>query len=135
MGYRLRMSGEIHDWLADLHDSDPVAAMLTGQALAALIGEGASLGPPLVVPAAATWPEAADRSVSQQTPRRCTRKGVPRHAASDVPACSAPSPYASASRQTARTRHMPVLPTGTRRDFPLLARGEEPAQSHVSISC
>ena len=57
MGYRLRMSGEIHDWLADLHDSDPAAAMLTGQALAALIGEGASLGPPLVVPAAATWPE------------------------------------------------------------------------------
>ena len=57
MGYRLRMSGEIHDWLADLHDSDPAAAMLTGQALAALISEGASLGPPLVVPAAVTWPE------------------------------------------------------------------------------
>ena len=57
MGYRLRMSGEIHDWLADLHDSDPAAALLTGQALAALIGEGASLGPPLVVPAAAAWPE------------------------------------------------------------------------------
>jgi len=51
------MSGEIHDWLADLHDSDPAAALLTGQALAALIGEGASLGPPLVVPAAVTWPE------------------------------------------------------------------------------
>ena len=57
MGYRLRMSVEIHDWLADLHDSDPAAALLTGQALAALIGEGASLGPPLVVPAAAAWPE------------------------------------------------------------------------------
>jgi len=57
VGYRLRMSGEIHDWLADLHDSDPAAALLTGQALAALIGEGASLGPPLVVPAAAAWPE------------------------------------------------------------------------------
>ena len=57
MAYRLRMSGEIHDWLADLHDSDPAAAMLTGQALAALISEGASLGPPLVVPAAVTWPE------------------------------------------------------------------------------
>jgi phage shock protein A/DNA-binding XRE family transcriptional regulator len=57
VGYRLRMSGEIHDWLADLHDSDPAAAMLTGQALAALISEGASLGPPLVLPAAVTWPE------------------------------------------------------------------------------
>ncbi len=57
MGYRLRMSGEIHDWLADLHDTDPSAAMLVGQALAALMSEGASLGPPLVVPVAATWPE------------------------------------------------------------------------------
>jgi len=54
---RLRMSGEIHDWLADLHETDPPAAMLVGQALAALMSEGASLGPPLVVPVAATWPE------------------------------------------------------------------------------
>ena len=57
MGYLLRMSGEIHDWLADLHETDPAAAMLVGQALAALMSEGASLGPPLVVPVAATWPE------------------------------------------------------------------------------
>ncbi len=57
MGYRLRMSGEIHDWLADLHETDPAAAMLVGQALAALMSEGASLGPPLVVPVAETWPE------------------------------------------------------------------------------
>jgi phage shock protein A len=57
VGYRLRMSGEIHDWLADLHESDPAAAMLVGQALAALMSEGAGLGPPLVVPVAATWPE------------------------------------------------------------------------------
>src|SRR5580658_4281826 len=51
------MSGEIHDWLADLHQSDPPSALLVGQALAALMSEGASLGPPLVVPVAATWPE------------------------------------------------------------------------------
>jgi phage shock protein A len=57
VGYRLRMSDEIHDWLADLHASDPAAAMLVGQALAALMSEGASLGPPLVVPVAETWPE------------------------------------------------------------------------------
>ena len=57
MGYRLRMSDEIHDWLAGLHQSDPPAAMLAGQALAALMSEGAALGPPLVVPVAATWPE------------------------------------------------------------------------------
>jgi phage shock protein A len=48
VGYLLRMSDEIHDWLADLHGSDPSAAMLVGAALAALMSEGASLGPPLV---------------------------------------------------------------------------------------
>ena len=57
MGYRLRMSDEIHDWLADLHDTDPAAALFVGQALAALMSEGASLGPPLVVPVADIWPE------------------------------------------------------------------------------
>src|SRR3984957_188630 len=51
------MSGEIHDWLADLHETDPAAALQVGQALAALMSEGASLGPPLVVPVAETWPE------------------------------------------------------------------------------
>src|ERR1700739_1405841 len=51
------MSGEIHDWLTDLHSTDPPAAMMVGQALAALMSEGASLGPPLVIPVAATWPE------------------------------------------------------------------------------
>ncbi len=49
MAYLLRMSGEIRDWLADLRGSDPPAAMLVGQALTALIGEGDRLGPPLVV--------------------------------------------------------------------------------------
>jgi phage shock protein A len=51
------MSGEIHDWLADLHETDPAAALQVGQALAALMSEGVSLGPPLVVPVAETWPE------------------------------------------------------------------------------
>jgi phage shock protein A/DNA-binding XRE family transcriptional regulator len=57
VSYLLRMSGEIHDWLADLQHTDPPAALPVGQALAALMSEGASLGPPLVVPVAATWPE------------------------------------------------------------------------------
>jgi hypothetical protein len=34
----LKMSAEIHDWLADLRDSDPPAAFLVGQALTALAG-------------------------------------------------------------------------------------------------
>src|SRR5579871_6355471 len=51
------MSGEIHDWLAGLREGQPAAALQVGQALAALMSEGASLGPPLVVPVAETWPE------------------------------------------------------------------------------
>lgn len=48
MGYRLQMSAEIYDWLADLRDSDPPAAELTARALAALADDGDALGPPLV---------------------------------------------------------------------------------------
>lgn len=48
MGYRLQMSAEFHDWLADLRDSDPPAAVLAAQALAALATEGHHLGLPLV---------------------------------------------------------------------------------------
>ena len=48
MGYRLQMSAEIHDWLAELRDNDPPAAVLAAQALAALADGGDRLGPPLV---------------------------------------------------------------------------------------
>ena len=48
MGYRLRMSAEIYDWLADLRDSDPPAAVLVVQALATLADTGGYLGLPLV---------------------------------------------------------------------------------------
>jgi hypothetical protein len=51
MGYQLRMSSEIHDWLADLRTADPARARLVAEALAALTSGGASLGPPLVRPA------------------------------------------------------------------------------------
>ena len=53
MGYRLRMSAEIYDWLAELCDSDPPAAILAAQALAALADGGDRLGPPLVTAVAA----------------------------------------------------------------------------------
>ena len=49
MGYRLQMSAEIYDWLAELRGSDPPAAALASQALAALADDGDRLGPPLVV--------------------------------------------------------------------------------------
>jgi len=57
MGYRLQMSAEIRGWLADLRASDPPAALLAGQALAALAEEGERLGPPLVCPAGRPGPE------------------------------------------------------------------------------
>jgi phage shock protein A/DNA-binding XRE family transcriptional regulator len=74
VGYLLRMSGEIHDWLTDLRGSDVSAAMLVGQALAALMSEGASLGPPLVAPLAgsprpAELAEALDRSYQDKLER------------------------------------------------------------------
>jgi Helix-turn-helix len=58
VSYRLTMSSEIRDWLKDLGGSDSQAATLAGEALTALIAEGAELGPPLVVPmAGSTSPE------------------------------------------------------------------------------
>jgi hypothetical protein len=49
VGYLLRMSGEIHDWLTGLRRSDPAAATLVGQALTALMSAGDGLTAPLVV--------------------------------------------------------------------------------------
>ena len=67
MGYRLQMSAEIHDWLADLRDSDPPAALLTGQALTALAEEGGGLGPPLVI-------SPADRPRPEELPGALERR-------------------------------------------------------------
>jgi predicted XRE-type DNA-binding protein len=74
MAYRLRMSGEIRDWLADLRGSDPPAATAVGQALTALTDEGDRLGPPLVVSLArpmrpADLTEALDRSYQERLGR------------------------------------------------------------------
>ena len=44
MGYRLQLSAEMYDWLAELRDADPTAADPTAQALAALALEGDRLG-------------------------------------------------------------------------------------------
>jgi hypothetical protein len=56
MGYRLRMSAEIYDWLSELRDSDPPAAVLAARALTALADSGDRLGPPLVTAVAAVRP-------------------------------------------------------------------------------
>jgi len=49
VGYLLRMSDEIRDWLDDLSDNEPAAARQVGAALSALISEGSSLAAPLVI--------------------------------------------------------------------------------------
>ena len=68
-GHVLRMSGEIHDWLAGLRDGDPALAIAVVPALAALLNEGARLGEPLVVSTEDSWPgalfEALDRSYQE----------------------------------------------------------------------
>jgi len=84
VGYRLRMSGEIHDWLADLNEADAPAAMQVGQALAALMSEGAGLGPPLVVPVAATWPEDMVAALDASYERRLDRLRVMRKRAAEA---------------------------------------------------
>jgi len=60
VGYQLRMSSEIHDWLQNLRGTDPPRARLVADALTALAAGGASLGPPLVRPADPDHPEPAE---------------------------------------------------------------------------
>ena len=50
MAYRIRMVPEVEGWLRQLRDSDPGIAGIVEEALAALRNQGASLGPPLVIP-------------------------------------------------------------------------------------
>jgi phage shock protein A len=80
-GYVLRMSGEIHDWLADLRDSNPRAARRVAQTLAALMEEGTGLGDPLVVSTASAWPEALAEALSRSYPERLERLTAARRAA------------------------------------------------------
>jgi hypothetical protein len=73
VGYALQMSGEIHDWLADLRNSDHSAALRVIKALVRLMTEGASLADPLVISTADSWSwalaEALDRSYQERLDR------------------------------------------------------------------
>ena len=84
MAYLLRMSDELHDWLADLQGADPAAAIRVGQALAALMSEGVGLGPPLVVPVMATWPEDLVAALDASYQRRVDRLQIIRRRAADA---------------------------------------------------
>src|SRR5215468_2801215 len=55
-GYTLRMSDEIHDWLAGLRRSDQTAALRVTKALFTLMTEGTGLGDPVVISTAGSWP-------------------------------------------------------------------------------
>jgi hypothetical protein len=71
--HQLQMSGEIRDWLAGLRDNNPVAAVTVGQALAALLHEGARLGEPLVVSTADSWATALIAGLDRSYQERLTR--------------------------------------------------------------
>jgi hypothetical protein len=77
--YALRMSDEIHDWLAGLRGSDESAALRVAKALVALMREGASLGAPLVVSTAGPWPwalgVALDRAYHERLERLAALRG------------------------------------------------------------
>ena len=78
MGYRLRMSEEIHDWLADLGEEDPGAAQQVGQALIALINGGPGLGPPLVVDLAPPAPPGGSGPAGAEDPEQIERQQAAR---------------------------------------------------------
>ena len=83
-GYVLRMSSEIHDWLAGLRDSNPRAARRVTQTLAALMEEGTGLGDPLVVSTVGAWPEALAEALSRSYPVRLEQLTAARRAAADA---------------------------------------------------
>jgi phage shock protein A len=87
-GYALRMSGEIHDWLADLRDSDPPTATRVRRALAALMKEGAGLGDPLVVSTAESWRWALAEALDRSYQERLDRLQVVRRGEADATALS-----------------------------------------------
>jgi hypothetical protein len=83
-GYVLRMSGEIHDWLAGLRGSDESAALRVVRALVTLMTEGAGLGDPLVVSTADSWPWALAESLDRSYQERLDRLTVLRRGEADA---------------------------------------------------
>lgn len=69
MGYRIQMAPEVAGWLSQLRDADPGTAGVVDDALAALRDQGASLGPPLVIPVEAR-PEPARPDLDQAYQRQ-----------------------------------------------------------------
>jgi phage shock protein A len=85
-GYALAMSGEVHDWLADLGGSDPPAALRVVRALVTLMDIGASLGDPLVASAADSWPRALMHALDQSYQERLEQLAAARRGEADAAA-------------------------------------------------
>ena len=116
-GFALRMSGEIHDWLADLRGSDESAALRVVQALARLMQDGASLGDPLVVSTADSWPwvlaEALDRSYQQRLERLTVLRRGEADAATLVKDIQGQVAELEAARATLEDVHRRALDAGS----------------------
>jgi hypothetical protein len=82
MGYTLRMSAEIRDWLAELTESKPRTALAAGQALIALADAGPELGPPAVL--AHTPPPDPVEALDDVYQDRLERLQLARRSAADV---------------------------------------------------
>lgn len=82
-GRAVRMSGEIHDWLADLRDSDPDAVRGIARALAVLLSGGERLAEPLVAATAESWPAALADGLDRSYQERLERLTVLRRGVSD----------------------------------------------------
>ena len=86
-GYVLRMSGEIHDWLAGLRGRDPSAARCVAQALAALMNEGAGLAAPRAVSSASAGrPADQRRALDSSYQERVARLEIARRGKADADA-------------------------------------------------
>jgi hypothetical protein len=80
------MSGEIHDWLAELRGGDPPAALRVVQALVTLMEKGASLGDPLVASVADSWPWALMQALDRSYQERLERLAAVRRGEADAAA-------------------------------------------------
>ena len=116
-GYALAMSGEIHDWLADLRRSDPPAALRVVQALVTLMDKGAGLRDPLVASTAGSWPWALMQTLDWLYQERLEQLAVLRRGRADAATLIKDIQDQVAALETAQAaledQHRRALDTGT----------------------
>lgn len=135
-GYVLRMSGELHDWLAGLRRSDQTAALRVVKALATLMTEGASLGDPLVLSTADSWPwalaEALDRSHQESLDRLTALRRGEADAATLVRDIQAQLTELDATKATLEELHRQVLDAGRPQEAAQAADGLAAVQQQAA---